>query len=265
MKQLSRHIAYSIIAAIALSAFVFTSCSSEPKKDPNKTYTELTPDAITAIHASKAINVRFTQKDGAPQVNVICKNEYASDIDVHMEGSILVADYKPSAKQIADAGVEVNITAPAINEIDIDMAAIVNFSDEVKLNGDLRITCDHAGSLKAKKLKCNNLILNATNASVIQIAGIESNSVSAKATNSATMYLEGKCNSSTIQQVFDKQIRAEKLTTQNGHVERVNDAPLPELPKKNAPTTTPQKKDSTKVQSQPATLAKPATVTAAKQ
>lgn len=250
MKQLFNSGLYAMLATLlCAAAFVLTSCSGKSKQDPNKTYTEIQADAVTAIRVNKAINVRFKQEKGDPEITVVCKKEYAQYIDVHMEGTVLVATYKPNAKEILESGVEVHVNAPSINEIDVDMAAIVNLGDELKLTGDLRIKCDHAGSVKAKKLTCNNLVLDATNASVIQISNITANSVSAKATNAATMYLEGSANTSSIQQVFEKQIRHERLKTQNGHVELIKDIPLPELPKKQvtAPTPTPvQKADSTK-------------------
>lgn len=235
MKQLSHHTLPAVLGLILFALTLF-SCSSKPKRDPNKTYQEISADAFTAIRASKAINVRFKQsKDATPEITIVCKNEYAPYIDVHMEGTVLVATYKRNAKIIADTGVEVLIEAPSINEIEADMAAIVNLGDELKLNGDLRIKCDHAGSVKCKKLSCNNLVLDATNASVMQIANITANDVRAKATNSASIHLEGKANSSTIQQVYDKQIRFERLNTTNGHVEYVHDIPLPEVKKKEVP------------------------------
>lgn len=233
-------------ALLCFTTLAMSSCKSKMKHDPKKTYTELTADAITAIHVDHAINVRFTQKEGAtPTITTVCRNEYAHLIDVHMNGSVLVATYKNPNGTILDQGVEVIIEAPSVGEIVTDMAATVNLGDELKLNGDLRISCDHAGSVKCKKLTCNNLVLNATNASVIQMSNITANDVSARATNSATMYLEGTTNSSNIQQVFEKQIRTERLTTKNGHVEYVKDTPLPVLPKQSAPAT-PKQSDSTK-------------------
>lgn len=250
MRHLSSRVLFTLLASI-LCFTALTSCTQKAKRDPNKAYNELTPDALTAIRVEKAINVRFTQEEGSPSITVVCKKEYAPLLNVHMEGSVLVATYKDKNPQIVESGIDVIVTAPAINEIEVDMAAIVNLGDELKLNGDLRITCNHAGSVKCKKVECNNLILKATNASVIQLAGITANDVSARATNSASIYLEGTTNSSTMQQVFDKQIRFEKLTTKNGHVELVQDTPLPVIEKKGIP----QKPDSAKSSTKPATTA----------
>lgn len=239
-------------ALLCFTTLALTSCKSKMKHDPKKTYTELTADAITAIHVDHAITVRFTQKEGAtPTITTVCRNEYAHLIDVHMDGSVLVATYKNLQGTILDSGVEVYVEAPSVGEIVTDMAATVNLGEELKLNGDLRISCDHAGNVKCKKITCNNLILNVTNASVIQLNAITANDVSARATNSGRMYLEGTTNTSTIQQVFEQQIRVDRLKTQNGHVEFVKDTPLPVLPKKDAPAK-PQPSDTAKATSAPA-------------
>lgn len=237
MKQLhhlSRLLCSSLALLIGASALLFTSCGGN-KKDPNKDYAEITPDAITCIRASKAITVRFKQDDGTPKVTVVSKKALTSGVDVHMEGSILVATIKNDAP-IPTSGVEVIVVAPSVNEIETDMAAVVNLGDELKLSGDLKVKCNHAGNVRCKRLTCNNLLLEATNAGVIQLSSITASDLTARATNSATIMLDGKAVNSTIQKADKTVVYAEKLETKNGHVETIQNTPLPAPAKKPEPS-----------------------------
>lgn len=237
-------------ALLIVAASSLTSCNRKPKQDPNKDYQELQADAITSVKASNAITVKFIQTEGTPQITVVSKKAYTDQLDIHMEGSILVAGYKPNA-EIAESGVEVIVQAPAINEIETDMAAIVNLGDKLELTGDLRIKCNHAGSVKGKKVVCNNLLIETDNAAVVQLANLEVNDITAKATRASTVVVDGKTISYNFQQAFENQIVHDKLSTQNGDMKIIPepvdpaDVPIATVPKATAPQAT-APKDTTK-------------------
>lgn len=249
---LSGHL-LTIISATALlfATLSITSCSKKPKQDPNKSYQELQADAITSIKASKAITVKFIQQEGTPQITVISKKAYTDQIDVHMEGSILVATYKPNA-EIAESGVEVVVQAPAINEIEADMAAIVNLGDKLELTGDLRIKCNHAGSVKGKKVKCNNLLIETDNASVVQLSSLTANDITATATRASTIVLEGKTNNCLFKQAAENQIIHDKLNTKNGSTQTIAEPVDPAEVKKPATQQKPATTQAPAAQQKPA-------------
>lgn len=245
MKQLlnSTPLLHLVLALIVSSAtLLLTACNKDAKKDPNKDYTEIQTDAITCIRASKAINVRFKQDEGMPKVTVITKKAVTAAVDVHMEGSILVATIK-AGKSIPESGVEVNVIAPSVNEIDADMTAVVNLGDELKLSGDLKVKCNNASNVKCKRLTCNNLVIESSNAGVVQLSNITANNLTARATNSATIMLDGKAANSTIQKGDKTVVFAEKLETKNGRVETVQNTPIPTSAKK--PAAAPKAKTAT--------------------
>lgn len=259
MKQLPttfRTLRLAIVALVGTATLLFASCGGS-KKDPNKDYAEISTDAITCIRADKAISIRFKQEEGTPKVTVVTKKALTSAVDVHMEGSILVATIKAD-KPIPESGVEVIVVAPSVNEIDADMTAVVNLGDELKLSGDLKIKCNHAGNVKCKRLSCNNLVIESTNAGVVQLSNITVNNLSARATNSATLMLDGKAANSTIQKGDKTIVYADKVETKNGHVETVQNTPLPAPAKKPvAPTAKPTANDSAKAASEQKPAQKP--------
>lgn len=251
---------------VVTASLLLTSCGGS-KKDPNKDYAEITTDAITCIRASKAITVRFKQDEGTPQITVVTKKAITSAVDVHMEGSILVATIKAD-KPIPESGVEVIVVAPSVNEIDADMTAVVNLGEELNLTGDLKIKSNHAANVKCKRLTCNNLVIESTNTGVVQLSNIKTNNLTARATNSATIMLDGKTANSTIQKGDRTVVYAEKLETKNGHVETVQNTPLPAIKKIPGTQTAskPAASDTTKAAQKPAQTAaqKPAQTAAQK-
>lgn len=205
------------LMVIAASTLALTSCKSKPKADPNKPTTEIKADAVTAIRVTQAINVKFKQAEGAPQITVTCHKDYAENLDVHMEGTTLVAGYRSRSK-VATAGVDIVITAPAINDIEATEAAVVNLGDEYKITGDLRIACTKAGSVRCKKLTCQNLNLSAAEASVIQLQGINVANVTARASMASLILLDGKATSCDMLEGSASEIRYPKLETQHNSV-----------------------------------------------
>lgn len=269
MKQLSTasaYLSFTLVMLVATATLLFTGCGGS-KKDPNKDYAEITADNITCIRASKAISVRFKQDKGTPKITVITKKALTSSVDVHMEGSILVATIK-DGKTIPESGVEVIVIAPSVNEIDADMTAVVNLGEELNLTGDMKIKTNHAANVKCKRLSCNNLFIESTNAGVVQLSSITANNLTARATNSATIMLDGKAANSTIQKGDKTVVYAEKLETKNGHVETVQNTPLPAIKKIPGTQTAskPAAADTTKAAQKPAQTAaqKPAQTAAQK-
>lgn len=240
---MKRHIItiFSVLLATLVSLPMFTSCKSckgEKKPDPNKVTTELETPAITSIKARQAISVKFVQtEEGLPQVTVTSKKAYAEGVDVHMEGTTLVAGYKDGAS-IPESGVDVVITAPSVSNIEVTDAAIVNLGDELDLNGDLHIVCTSAGNVKCKKIHCQTIDIDASSSSVVQLLAINCNNVNAKAVNTALITLEGKAINTSLTTSHNSEIRISKLKTD--HIETTKIAPAKKQ------RTTPLKKDSVK-------------------
>lgn len=227
-----------LLLAVVISTSLLSSCKKEKKADPNKITTELQAPAITCIKAQQAISVKFIQtEEGLPQVTITSKKAFAEGVDVHMEGTTLVAGYKDGA-DIPESGVEVVITAPAVNEIEVSQAAVVNLGDELELNGDLHITCSTAGSIKCKRLHCQTISIDASSSSVVQLSAINCNNIEAKAVSTALINLEGKAINTSLTTGSNGEVRISKLKTE--HIETTSIAPVKSQP------TSPLKKDTTK-------------------
>lgn len=230
-----------VLTALLLFPLVLTSCGKKNKPDPNKSISEIHTDVITGIKVSEAINVKFKQtEEGTPQITITCKKAIAPRLNVHMEGTTLVATYK-SGENIVESGVEIIVSAPAITEIEASSAATVNLGDELDINGDLSIVCRSAGSVKCKKLHCQNLIIEAAEASLVQITNANCNNLTTKATTAALVLLEGKTINSSFTTGSGAEIRWSKLESKNPEVVKLKD---PEVKKYIVPGSA--KKDTTR-------------------
>ena len=192
-----------------------SSCKSKPKVDPNRPTIDIPVTAITAIEAHEAITVKFVQSDGSPKITVTSKKAYANNIDVKMEGTTLVAQYK-NKRKIPESGVEVVITAPGVNKITATSAAIVNLGDECTLKDNLTINTSSAGSVKCRKLECYNLTLNASSTGQILLSNLNCHDVHAEASSLALIALEGKATGAHVSENSGAEVRCDQLTTTAG-------------------------------------------------
>lgn len=180
------------IALCSASMAIVSSCN-KPKQVSSKITTEIPATAITSIEAHDAIVVKYTQLKGETKVSVVCKKEYAQNFDIRVEGTKLIAAAKPGA-EIPTSGVEINVTAPLLEEITAENAAVVNLGKEVTFDNNLKITVSRASCVKCKKLECANLTLSATEASQIQLPRLTCSDITASSTRCAAIYLDGKAH-----------------------------------------------------------------------
>lgn len=200
---------------LCLLALLATACKSAPKQDPNRPTIEIPVTAITAIEAHEAISVKFVQSDATPKVTVTAKKGHVKNLDIKMVGTTLVAQFK-NKRNIPDSGVEVVITAPSLNKITATSAAIVNLGDEFKLNDNLTISTNSAGSVKCRKLECYNLTLNASSASQIILNNLNCQEIHAEASSLALIGLDGKATAAHISENSNAEVRCTQLTTTAG-------------------------------------------------
>lgn len=178
------------IALCCAAQPLFTSCS-KPKQTSNKITTEIPATVITSIEARDAVVVKYTQAKGDAQIRFTCKKEYAKNYNVRVEGTKLIASAKPGVA-IATSGVEITVSAPLIEEIKAENAAVVNLGKEASFDNNLKITVSRASCVKCKKLECGNLTLSATDASQIQLPSLTCSDITAISTRCAAIYLDGK-------------------------------------------------------------------------
>lgn len=182
-----------IALALCCATMVIASSCNKPKKVSSKITTEIPASVITSIEAHDAIVVKYTQAKGDAKVTVVCKKDYAQSYDIRVEGTKLIAATKPGAP-IPTSGVEIDVTAPLLEEITAQNAAVVNLGKEASFDNNLKISVSRASCVKCKKLECGNLTLSATEASQIQLPRLDCNDITASSTRCAAIYLDGKAH-----------------------------------------------------------------------
>lgn len=198
---------------IGMAVLSLTACKSK-KVDPNKVVTEIPATAITGIEVHHGINLKYEQTDDAPHITVSCPKAYATGLNVRMDGTTLVASYKPKA-HIADHGVNIEVKAPAIGHISASTGAIVNLGKEFAVSGDVNINCANAANVKCQKFSCQNLHLTASDASQIQLNNINCANIQGETATNALILLDGTTTTATFKE-GDGEVRCPKLESANG-------------------------------------------------
>ena len=195
------------LLALLLCCISLARCKKhhDPSKSGRLTQ-EITASAITAIAAHQAITVRYTQADGAPRVTLTCPDGMQDQLDVHVSGTTLVAAYRGGAN-VAERGVEVVVTAPAVGSFTATTAATIAIADGVNIAGDVTLSASTAGSIKAGSLKCQDLKVDATTSALIKVGSLDCYNLTGKASTAAVISIEGTTQTSTVSQDTGGEVR----------------------------------------------------------
>lgn len=230
------------LVAITLVGFLLTSCNKN-KPNPDRPTFDIPASAITAIDASQAISVKFIQTDGTPKVTVTTRKAYADHLNIRMDGTTLVAAFKPGS-HIPEQGVEVVVKAPALNSVKATSAASINLNDEFAVDGDFRIETSSAGSVKAKKFKCQNLTANSSSASQILLPEVICANIEASASSASLIVLGGKCEQCRINEGSAAEVRC------NLESAAINRSTFKEIIEERKPEKKPTPKDTVKTKNE---------------
>lgn len=227
---------------------VLTGCKRSKTAGSGKVTTEISATVINAVEAHDGITVQYTPSKGDAYVKVVSPEEYAQQLNVHVEGTKLIATFKPGSN-IPTSGVKVELFSPILENITASDGAKVVIADETNIKVPLTINLQRGACVKAKKLTCNNLDLNADGASQIQLSRFNAADVKARATSSAAIYLEGHANDVRLYIGSRSTIRYDKLnhkslsttpineTPAKPQTEKKTETPKPSTPKAEADTT----------------------------
>lgn len=203
-----------LLILLLISLLTLTACKGK-KVDPNKVVTEIPVNAVTGIEVHQGIQVKFEQTDDTPKITVTCPKHCAQGLNVRMDGTTLVASYKPKA-HVPESGVNIEVKAPGISRIVASSGAIINLGDEYAVNGDVSINCSSAANVKAKKFACQNLYLDASSAAQIQLGNVNCANIQGKSSSCALILLDGNATAATFTESSGSEIRCPKLQCANG-------------------------------------------------
>ena len=234
--------AFVAIIAITLASTLLSSCSKH-KTNPERPTFDIPASAITAIDASQGISIKYIQADGAPKVTVTARKAYTTSLNIHMDGTTLVAAFKPGS-HIPEQGVEVVVTAPALNSVKATSAASVNLGDEFKVDGDFRIETSSAGSVKTKKFGCMNLVVCSSSASQVLLPDVDCTTIEASASSASLIVLGGKCHQCRISEGSAAEVRC------NLESAAINRTTFSEIIEEKKPEKKPAPKDTVKTKTE---------------
>lgn len=231
---------FIIVAGMALLALA--GCKRAKSSKANRVTTEIKASVVNAIEVHDGITVRYIQSKGDAHIKVVSHKDYAQQLNVRVEGTKLIAAFKPGSR-IPTSGIEVELMSPSISNITASDAATVVIGEGTKFNENLDINLQRAACVKSKNIKCYNLNIEADAASQVQFASLNCNNIKARATQSAAIYLDGHAYDVQLFVGSRSTIRYDKLDRNSLNTTPINETPA--QPKKKAETPK-AKPDTTK-------------------
>lgn len=149
----------------ALSVVLLSSCISAPSLSSalSKFSTDTPQDSMAydvkdfnAIDLDGVGRIILTQ-DNSCSLRIAGDSALLSKTDVYVADSVLHIDQKTNMKNGKNINLNIYISAPAFNLIDIDGVGLVENETPITVDGDMTINFDGVGKMELSDITCQNM------------------------------------------------------------------------------------------------------------
>lgn len=149
--------------------------------------------AFQGIKLMGSPDVIYTQREGAPSVEIYGSDNIVPLIETYVEEGYLIIKYKKNT-QIRNSGkLEVRVTAPAINQLSVSGSGDVKLTNGITTPKDLSISIAGSGDIEGGKIKCNNLSVKISGSGDINLTGIDAGRAEVRIAGSGNIDVAGNC------------------------------------------------------------------------
>lgn len=138
-------------------------------------------------------DVIYTQKKGAPSVEIYGPDNIVPLLETYVENGNLIVKYKKNTSIRNSGKVEVRVSAPAVNLLAISGAGDFKFKNGLTAPGDVSLSISGSGDIESNKIKCNALTIRISGSGDIDLKGVEATRAEMRITGSGDIDIAGKC------------------------------------------------------------------------
>lgn len=150
-------------------------------------------DAFEGIKLLGSPDVIYTQKEGAPSVEIYGSDNIVPLIETYVEKGHLIIRYKKNT-QIRNSGkLEVRVTAPAISLLSVSGSGDIMLTNGITTRKDLSVNITGSGDIQGSKIKCSNLSVQVSGSGDINLAGVETGRADIRISGSGDIDVAGNC------------------------------------------------------------------------
>lgn len=184
---------FSSLAA-ALLIFTITACAQD-RVTGSKNYItkQVSVGSFEGIKLPGSPNVIYTQKPGAPSVEIYAPDNIVPLLETYVENGNLIIRYKKNTTIRNSGKVEVRVSAPVIKQLAISGSGDITLKNGLTTSGNLNIRISGSGNINGDNVRCNALSAKISGSGDIGLKGVEATRADMHISGSGNMNIAGKC------------------------------------------------------------------------
>lgn len=157
---------------------------------------EIKVDNFKKLNVAGSPDVIFTQKPGAPKVEIYTSDNIVDLLDIKVKDNTLLVGFKKNTNVSYDK-LEIRVSAEMLNGISVAGSGDIFLKNGLKGNEDLTIHIAGSGDIKGSNIQCNNLKVSIAGSGDIKADNITCNDLNASVAGSGDMALKNVTSNST--------------------------------------------------------------------
>lgn len=138
-------------------------------------------------------DVIYTQKAGAPSVEIYGSDNIVPLLETYVENGNLIVRYRKNTNIRNSGKVVIRVSAPTIKRLALSGSGDVKLNNGITASGNLAISISGSGNIEGNQIKCNAFSAKISGSGNINLKGVEAMQAEMRITGSGNMDMAGKC------------------------------------------------------------------------
>lgn len=207
---------HSFIAMAMATALFFTNhaCAQSGKIIANKNY--ITKEVITdvnfnAVKLMGSPDVVYTQTDGKTHIEIYGSDNIVDLLDVFVEKGTLIVKFKNNTQIQNDGKLEVRVSAPALNKMEVYGSGDITLAKGITTNKDIAFSVNGSGDIDGSNISCSQLTVAVNGSGDIKLNNLKTESTGVQVNGSGDITLSGTTQTANYSVSGSGDISAAKL------------------------------------------------------
>lgn len=157
---------------------------------------DLKVDNFTKISLAGSPDVTYTQKPGAPKVEIYTSDNIVDLLDIKVKDNTLYIKFKKNVN-VSYKILKIRVSSEDLNGISVAGSGDIHLKDGVKTNDDFFISVAGSGDIDGENISCNNMKISVAGSGDIDARGINCQGLKVSVAGSGDMVLKDVTNVST--------------------------------------------------------------------
>lgn len=209
---------YSFITMAMALIFSNSACAQSGRIIANKNYTTkevITDGNFNAVKLMGSPDVIYTQTNGKTHIEIYGSDNIVDLLDVFVEKGTLIVKYKSNTQIQNNGKLEVRVSAPALNRMEVHGSGDITLTNGITTNKDVAFSVNGSGDIDGSNISCSQLTVTVNGSGDIKLNNLKTESTGVQVNGSGDIALSGTTQTANYSVSGSGDISAAKLEADN--------------------------------------------------